>query len=72
MSTDPEVTLPPADTPETLPTEPPRVSFSGVHWFLKVLCVYPIVAGHVFAPSSFPKEGFKSRTLRAGVAYSFA
>jgi protein-tyrosine phosphatase len=34
MSTDPEVTPPPADTPETLPMEPPRVHFSGAHWFL--------------------------------------
>jgi protein-tyrosine phosphatase len=32
MSTDPEVTPPPVDIPETLPTEPPRVNFSGVHW----------------------------------------
>jgi protein-tyrosine phosphatase len=34
MSTDPEVTPPPADTPETLPMEPPHVHFSGAHWFL--------------------------------------
>lgn len=33
MSTEPEVTPPPVGTPETLPMEPPRVSFSGVHWF---------------------------------------
>jgi protein-tyrosine phosphatase len=33
MSTDPEVTPPPADTPETLPIESPRVHFSGAHWF---------------------------------------
>ncbi|HYA98810.1 MAG TPA: dual specificity protein phosphatase [Ktedonobacteraceae bacterium] len=33
MSTDPEVTPPPIDTPETVPVERPRVSFSGVHWF---------------------------------------
>jgi protein-tyrosine phosphatase len=33
MSTDPEVTPPPADTPDTLPAERPRVSFSGIHWF---------------------------------------
>ena len=33
MSTDPEVTPPPADTPETIPIERPSVSFSGVHWF---------------------------------------
>jgi protein-tyrosine phosphatase len=32
MSSEPEVT-PPAGTPETLPVEPPRVSFSGVRWF---------------------------------------
>ena len=33
MSTDPEVTPPPAGTPETIPIERPSVSFSGVHWF---------------------------------------
>ena len=33
MSTDPEVTPPPADTPETIPIEHPYVSFSGVRWF---------------------------------------
>ncbi len=33
MSTDPEVTPPPAGTPETLPLERPYVSFSGVRWF---------------------------------------
>ncbi|HXL36032.1 MAG TPA: dual specificity protein phosphatase [Ktedonobacteraceae bacterium] len=33
MSTDPEVTPPPADAPETIPIERPEVSFSGVRWF---------------------------------------
>jgi protein tyrosine phosphatase (PTP) superfamily phosphohydrolase (DUF442 family) len=33
MSTNPEVTPPPADTPETLPLERPQVHFSGSHWF---------------------------------------
>src|SRR5438067_7557025 len=33
MSTDPEVTPPPADIQETLPLERPAISFSGVHWF---------------------------------------
>ena len=33
MSTNPEVTPPPADTPETLPLERPQVHFSGAHWF---------------------------------------
>ncbi len=33
MPTDPEVTLPPVDTPETLPVERPHVSFSGTRWF---------------------------------------
>jgi protein-tyrosine phosphatase len=33
MSTNPEVTPPPADTPETLPIERPHVHFSGAHWF---------------------------------------
>jgi protein-tyrosine phosphatase len=33
MSSNPEVTPPPADTPEKLLVEHPRVSFSGVHWF---------------------------------------
>jgi protein-tyrosine phosphatase len=33
MSTNPEVTPPPADTPETLPLERPQVHFSGTHWF---------------------------------------
>ena len=33
MSTDPEVSSPPANTPETLPVERPHVSFSGVRWF---------------------------------------
>ena len=32
MSTDPEVTPPPAGTPETLPIERPYVSFSGIRW----------------------------------------
>ena len=33
MSTDPEVTPPSAETPETIPVERPHVNFSGVHWF---------------------------------------
>lgn len=33
MSTNPEVTPPPTDTPETLPVERPHVGFSGAHWF---------------------------------------
>ncbi len=33
MSTDPEITPPPVGTPEALPVERPRVSFSGFHWF---------------------------------------
>jgi protein-tyrosine phosphatase len=33
MSTNPEVTPPPAGTPETLPVERPDVHFSGAHWF---------------------------------------
>jgi protein tyrosine phosphatase (PTP) superfamily phosphohydrolase (DUF442 family) len=33
MSTNPEVTPPPADTPETVPVERPHVHFSGAHWF---------------------------------------
>ena len=33
MSTNPEVTPPPADIPETLPVEHPQVHFSGAHWF---------------------------------------
>ncbi len=33
MSTNPEVTPPPVGTPETLPVERPRVSFSGTRWF---------------------------------------
>jgi protein tyrosine phosphatase (PTP) superfamily phosphohydrolase (DUF442 family) len=33
MSTNPEVTPPPADTPETLPLGRPQVHFSGAHWF---------------------------------------
>ncbi len=33
MSTNPEVTPPPADIPETLPIERPQVHFSGAHWF---------------------------------------
>ena len=33
MSTNPEVTPPPADTPETVPIERPHVHFSGAHWF---------------------------------------
>src|SRR5256886_11378588 len=33
MSTNPEVTPPPAGTPETLPIEHPHVHFSGAHWF---------------------------------------
>ncbi|HXZ06227.1 MAG TPA: dual specificity protein phosphatase [Ktedonobacteraceae bacterium] len=33
MSTDPEVTSPSADTPETIPVERPRANFSGVRWF---------------------------------------
>jgi protein-tyrosine phosphatase len=33
MSTNPEVTPPPEDTPETLPIERPQVHFSGAHWF---------------------------------------
>jgi protein-tyrosine phosphatase len=32
MFTDPEVTPPPTDTPETLPIERPRVDFSGARW----------------------------------------
>lgn len=32
MSTDPEITPPPAGTPETIPVERPRVSFSGFRW----------------------------------------
>ena len=32
MSTDPEVTPPPAGTPESIPIERPHVSFSGVRW----------------------------------------
>lgn len=32
MSTDPEVTPPPAGTPETIPIERPYVNFSGVRW----------------------------------------
>ncbi len=33
MSTDPEVTSPPAGTPETISVERPHVGFSGVRWF---------------------------------------
>jgi len=33
MSTNPEVTPPPADIPETLTIERPQVHFSGAHWF---------------------------------------
>lgn len=33
MSTDPEVTPPPAEIPETLPVERPHLRFSGFHWF---------------------------------------
>ncbi|HXX78441.1 MAG TPA: dual specificity protein phosphatase [Ktedonobacteraceae bacterium] len=33
MSTDPEVTSPSADTPETIPVERPHVNFSVVRWF---------------------------------------
>jgi len=33
MSTDPEVTPPSADAPETIRIERPEVSFSGVRWF---------------------------------------
>ena len=33
MSSDPEVTPPPAGTPETVPVESPQIHFSGAHWF---------------------------------------
>ena len=33
MSTNPEVTPPPAGTPDILPIEHPHVHFSGAHWF---------------------------------------
>jgi protein-tyrosine phosphatase len=33
MSSDPTITPPPADTPETIPVIPPRVQFSGSRWF---------------------------------------
>ena len=71
MSTEPEVTPPPADTPETLPTEPPHVSFSGVHWFSKGVVRLSYRGWTRVAAFLFP-GGFKSRTYRASVAYSLA
>jgi protein-tyrosine phosphatase len=33
MSSDPTITPPPIDTPETVPVAPPRLRFSGARWF---------------------------------------
>lgn len=65
MSSDPTITPPPVDTPGNLPAGPPRVRFSGAHWFFTGIVRVTYRAWTRIAARLFPEGSETERVARA-------
>ncbi len=65
MPTDPEVTPPPVDTPETLPVERPHVSFSSTRWFTTGIVRLSYRGWTRIAAFLFPEDSRAERLAQA-------